>query len=41
MGGLGYVDLPGDFYVANEITEYLVATPSAQHGAVHLSPDHP
>ncbi|KAF4221497.1 hypothetical protein CNMCM6805_001844 [Aspergillus fumigatiaffinis] len=38
MGGLGYVDLlPGEVYVANEVTEYLVATPSAQHGAVHLT----
>jgi hypothetical protein len=37
MGCLGYVDLlPGEVYIANEVTEYLVATPSAQHGAVHL-----
>ncbi|PKX88907.1 uncharacterized protein P174DRAFT_464645 [Aspergillus novofumigatus IBT 16806] len=37
MGGLGYIDLlPGDVYAAKEVTEYLVATPSAQHGALHL-----
>ncbi|GFF87211.1 O-methyltransferase [Aspergillus lentulus] len=39
QGGLGYVDLlPGDVYIANEVTEYLVATPPLQRGALHLAP---
>lgn len=37
MSGLGFVDLAGeDLYRANAITKHLAATPSAQHGAVHL-----
>ncbi|PWY88903.1 O-methyltransferase [Aspergillus sclerotioniger CBS 115572] len=38
MGGLGFLDLlPDDVYVANDVTKYLVNTPSAQHGAMHFT----
>ncbi|GAT20336.1 O-methyltransferase [Aspergillus luchuensis] len=37
MGGLGFLDLlPDDVYRANDVTRFLVETPSAQHGAMHL-----
>lgn len=37
MGGLGFLDLlPDDVYQANAVTRFLVDTPSAQHGAMHL-----
>ncbi|RAK95943.1 O-methyltransferase [Aspergillus ibericus CBS 121593] len=38
MGGLGFLDLlPDDVYLANEVTKFLVETPSAQHGAMHFT----
>lgn len=37
MAGLGLVDMVGDdTYSANAITQHLAATPSAQHGVLHL-----